>query len=439
MDHSHELSRHAESIQTYWLGLDALFEYDRMPSWHTAKSGDFLVSKEPKVTFFISHPWQSSTMPDPNGEQWCTLRLLFRHLLGVHGPVPLRDGGLLVYSGLFPPSFQAYATKIDIAMGLSHHSSTGLRSAHHAVHRISVNESIEKLAQGDLLKDQYRRQLRKNVCLWIDYCCLPQEPRSPEEQCYFEHALPQLTYLAAHSTVIALWPCEADQCRRAWCLAEATIQNSVTSASLVRVDKDNLLDFDIPITLSPPGKYAPSFVDVTSQTAQAIDSLLIAARSARTSDDIMSCLREQGVECTELRDLPLLSAALFAAAAPPGRIGWRAVLINTASVTCELIWWVLALPVVCQYPLNTLTERAGIFFVDEADMTDRGYLIRFTSWILMSLSMLLFGALTIMSVLLLFCLLPINLIHRWLHNANISVRGKFIAKVAFAGLKTEVR
>jgi hypothetical protein len=59
------------------------------------------------------------------------------------------------------------------------------------------------------------------IGIWYDYLCLPQHPRSPEEQSLFDKLLPEIAALTLCTMPILVVDGDMEYSTRAWCVAEA--------------------------------------------------------------------------------------------------------------------------------------------------------------------------------------------------------------------------
>jgi hypothetical protein len=192
------------------------------------------VDEQPMALLFISHRWDNPAHPDLSGLQIHTLQsVLQRTCSAVRAlfsdqaqrlflmPVLEREGSLQA---------EELARRI---LGF------GPFSDNHSV-RLTNSRRKEIIDNVYALEsDAFDLWMLGKIGVWIDYCCIPQAPRTAAEQAYFDDNLLNLDILLASSTVIALRREGDDYSERAWCVSEIWLgaQQSFTRSLFVDMDR----------------------------------------------------------------------------------------------------------------------------------------------------------------------------------------------------------
>lgn len=232
-----------------WVPLTMLIEvgrFHRMQEW-----ADRLVDSVETSNFhcFVSHRWLTPTHPDPDGVQGGLIAWqLVAHLCEAVFVGHLR--------GLSAP--RRYNHNINAHVGLAG-SELAESLLVNVVRRTltaetlplafeearSIEEFLEDRGVESAARDPDLAQLRglfatrpllaqcaTRINIWYDYSCMPQEPRTAEEQRLFEDGLSQLNALQALGVTVVLLDDVSNYLCRAWCILEAVFADSVLPAPL---------------------------------------------------------------------------------------------------------------------------------------------------------------------------------------------------------------
>jgi hypothetical protein len=222
----------------WWLPLDGLIRQARLVRWQDL-GGELVATIRPgQLPVFISHRWLAVDQPDPKGRQ---ARLIAWHLLAAIGEA----ANIAEARGLHEP--RRRSTIVDHCVGIE--GSELAEACLVALLRPTVDigmlgelvaetRSIEELVDDDLVSfaeaDEGLAEMRgllercpllaelmSRIHLWIDYCCLPQPPRTEPEQAEFMAGLRLLNTAQLLGLTVILLDAVEDYTRRAWCLLEA--------------------------------------------------------------------------------------------------------------------------------------------------------------------------------------------------------------------------
>jgi hypothetical protein len=236
-----------------WLPLTVLIEtgrLQRMQDWSerletTTRPGSFYT--------FMSHRWLTPTHPDPAGLQagliaWQLLAhlceaVMVASLRGLH--TPRRFHPMLGFVVGIAGSELAELLLVNVLR-----SSVDARSLASMFEEVrSIEHLLEDrgldaaMADPDLatIRESLRQRpglqaCASRICLWYDYSCMPQEPRTPPEQAAFEAGLRQLNRIQTLCHTSVLLDEVTDYLSRGWCLLEAVFADSVAPSPLQVLD-----------------------------------------------------------------------------------------------------------------------------------------------------------------------------------------------------------
>lgn len=242
-----------------WLPLLTLIgsgRFERYQEWSNS-----LVTGVLPGTFycFLSHRWLTPTAPDPDGVQarltaWQFFSAMCEavyvaHERGVHTPrkhselfsnaVGVAGSELaesllvnVVRKALDPPALTAVREEILSLQEIT--ADNGVQAAH-------SDAGLARL-RGLVAGHPLLGGLLSRVCLWYDYSCLPQKPRTPEEQAQFEHGMQQFGLLQALGRTAVLLDDADDYLSRAWCTLEVLTADLMQNFDvLVGADRPTLV------------------------------------------------------------------------------------------------------------------------------------------------------------------------------------------------------
>lgn len=414
-----ELARKRKAL---WMSLEALYDFEEIPEFHTLRQSGYLTAREPKIKFFISHPWETPVEPDPSGHQWKVLKETFRHYLNPYDWTGLHDGG--AGSHIMPPRVEKYIMRIDSHYGFNIEFSKSIQNVYRVREQIPSQclYYLHDYIKGGTVTEGQHHKIQRNIGIWLDYCCLPQKNLTPDEEEYIRYMMPQIIYLAAISTMLALWQNEDKQMKRAWCFVEYTINYSAGNFGVVKPKTEY--------------KYVPyanlndkiMFANLAANTTKEVENILTLARSSNTFEDVFSWMKSNGKKCTIPSDLSLLAKAVFASNVPVRKMGFQAVLLSIIANSLELFWLLIMFPFLAMYPLasniGVKMDRMSNEHPDIESLKKFWLIIpAFTYTLIFGLICILIGALSLIFY-------PIEFFRQKLKSSLLRSRGDYILKIS---------
>jgi len=225
-------------LRVNWLPLLALVDAGQFGPMQQCRTE--LVSETFAGNFycFLSHRWLTPAAPDPDGMQarltaWQLVSALCEAIYvaqgrGLHVPRKVSD----FVNSAVGPSGSGLAESLIVNVLRYALDAAGLAEVHaeilplqeitadngvRAGHADSELTRLRELIAGHRLL----RSLLERVHIWYDYSCLPQEPRTADEQVEFEQGMRQLGLLQLVGRTAILLDEADDYLTRAWCTLEA--------------------------------------------------------------------------------------------------------------------------------------------------------------------------------------------------------------------------
>jgi hypothetical protein len=210
--------------------------------WRMQHRRDRLVSATTPGRFycFVSHRWLAVAEPDPEGRQAAVLAWqMFAHLCdavrvakirGLHTPrkfirrtsAPVGPAGSSLAEALLVNVLRPAADERLIEQAWQevlkeeHLTATyGVPTAHQDIGLTTLSEVVRR--------SPVLRSLLDRIFLWYDYSCLPQAPRSSEDELLFRTCLPHLPTIQLLGRTAILLDDAVDYLSRAWCSLEALV------------------------------------------------------------------------------------------------------------------------------------------------------------------------------------------------------------------------
>ena len=302
---------------TYWLPLPALIAAGRFGRMQDI-TADLVPSTEPGNHYcFVSHRWLTPTAPDPDGDQarllaWQLVAAMCEavyvaHERGLHTPRKISKIGELPIGAYGSDLAEAFIVNVlrhqlrpaDLDAVRAEIDALQKETADRGVPAGHTDTGLRRLRE--LVAAHPRlRSLLTHVHVWYDYSCMPQQPRTPEEQAVFEEGL---THLEIHQllgrTAILLDDAD-DYLTRAWCTLEALTADAARTVDLlVGADRSTV---------------------VAGRTEHHLDTLLrdrphVVWRGLLDTEVFgvqtpAECLRRLDLAATDERDLPAIYRAL---------------------------------------------------------------------------------------------------------------------------------
>ncbi|MGW1505601.1 hypothetical protein ACWCQW_45285 [Streptomyces mirabilis] len=318
-----------------WLPLDELIWWTRFPRMQEASRlvrGVF--PKRHHV--FVSHRWLDTGQPDPDGTQ---ARLVAWHLVasmceavrvahrrGLHTPrqvapaamhMPVGVAGSDLAECLLVGVLREVLDGTSLAPVAQELERVGIDAVERGAAEASEDIGLERLSA---LLDELPalRPLLERIHIWYDYTCVPQAPRTPEEQGLFRSTLESLFLLQLAGRTLILLDDVADYLGRAWCSLEAAAAQAATAGGQ-------------PDILHTGGRARPSgpATDAESLRSLVHDRQLVIWRGLLDTELFRlqtreECLRRLGLSMAEPDDLPYLYDRMLSFAVPHGRMSRQA-------------------------------------------------------------------------------------------------------------------
>jgi hypothetical protein len=187
-------------------------------------------------TLFISHRWDSLEHPDPSGRQITALQNFLKQI-----PVVIRalfcdlDERLSLVPDLEKEGTLQAEEIARRILGYGPFAEEHINQHGHSPRQ----EIAEKIKTFD--QESFDLWILGRIGIWIDYCSIPQLPRSEVEQTKFDSTLAQLDQLLDYATVVSLRRECDDYTERAWCVSEVLLgaKRSFTRSLFIDVDRIN--------------------------------------------------------------------------------------------------------------------------------------------------------------------------------------------------------
>jgi hypothetical protein len=230
------LDDRAGNAYSRWLSLPDLIGFGGFPRMQDARDVLSTGTRPGHFYAFVSHRWHGATHPDPDGHQ---SRLVAWRLFGAlcdavrvarrRGPHTPRQ--LARHLGV-PVGPAGSALAESILVNTLRSGSDDLAGAAREVE--SIAEHVDDLGAAQARADvgltrlagivadlPVLRSLLGRLHVWYDYSCMPQSPRTADEQALFDQTLARLTWLQVSARTLILLDDVLDYLGRAWCNFEA--------------------------------------------------------------------------------------------------------------------------------------------------------------------------------------------------------------------------
>ncbi|MFC8125721.1 hypothetical protein [Streptomyces sp. NPDC057302] len=319
-----------------WLPLDELIGSARFPEMREVASRLARGVLPGRHHVFVSHRWHGVDQPDPDGTQ---ARLVAWHLFaslceavrvahrrGLHTPRRVNHAAMNMPVGmagsdlaecllvgvlrevLDAASLTPVAREVDRA---------GLDAIELGAARACDDVGLRRLHELlDTLPSL--RPLLQRIHLWYDYSCVPQAPRTREEQVLFRQTIESLFLLQFAGRTLVLLDDVADYLGRAWCSLEA-----VNSLACTLGGRPDVLLAHGPARPSGPATDAESLRSLVNDRQLVIWRGLLDTELFRLQTR-EECVRRLGLAMADPGDLPYLYDRMLATAVPNGRMSRQA-------------------------------------------------------------------------------------------------------------------
>lgn len=348
--------------------LERFQDLDKSDVWMTA-------DEQPMALLFLSHRWDASAHPDPSGQQLRTLQALAKRTCAVTRALFADRNGRLALVPHLDKEGTLQAEELARRMLGQGPFSGGTPARNARESRTMIRERVRALDA-----ESFDRWLLERIGLWVDYCCVPQAPRTDAEQARFEKTLMRLDGLLSSATVVAVRRQDDDYPMRAWCVSEVWLSAKRSFARSLFVDIDRAKE-DLPVAAVA----APSTTDVNvlSVLKDSFESDLKAFREAVARwQTTHGALDELAPDAWSAYRSLQGSGFLAAAYDPnPARRGIEAI----RSISTEIIerWWMSDAPAtldLCEL-LNRTMAQHELLATDPSDRVYLGLLLSSAGWI----------------------------------------------------------
>lgn len=195
---------------------------------------------------FVSHRWLTPTHPDPEGLQAASVAWqLVGHLLNavwagvargrhvarktsfghrVIGPSSTELGESILANLLSPLQDVQFSLIVEEAERFADVDDLGVALGRSDHGLKQMRDRLEKTPMLKALLGQFR--------VWYDYSCMPQEPRTPEEESRFEMLLAQLGLIQTLGRTVVVLDGVEQYLSRGWCTYEVLLSNEYLSSTL---------------------------------------------------------------------------------------------------------------------------------------------------------------------------------------------------------------
>jgi hypothetical protein len=246
-----------------WVPFLELLEaghFKRMQQWR-----DRLVSVTAPGCFycFVSHRWLAVAEPDPEGRQAVLLAWqMFAHLCeavrvarirGLRAPrkfvammsSPVGPSGSSLAEALLVNVLRPATDDSLIEQAWREALSVEHLTAAYGVATADQDVGLTKLS--NVVRElSVLRSLCERIFLWYDYSCMPQAPRSVEDERLFRQALPHLPSMQLLGRTAILLDDAEDYLSRAWCTLEAVVADPHDTIDLLVGSKRGTARFGSP-------------------------------------------------------------------------------------------------------------------------------------------------------------------------------------------------
>ena len=339
-----------------WLPLGRLINagrFLRMQEW----TDELMCDTTPEHYYcFISHRWLTPTHPDPEGLQarftaWQLVGYLCEavHVAYERGlrrprrvnPVfgrPIGPAGTELAESLLINVLRVALQDDDLAQAAAEVRKIESLLDDYGVAAAAQDNGLHTLA-GILSGSPVLHKLVDRIHLWYDYSCLPQPPRTDDEQALFHAGLNALNACQLLGRTAVLLDDAEDYLSRAWCTLEAVFADQIVAIDpLVGSHR----------TTAVGGRAEEYFHNLLQEQAHLVWRAILDTEVFRVQDGLQ-CMTRLGLAVTNLNDLPFIYERLRALRGP------RKIHIDPS----ELVTGVLPLPVVDEDKTTVVMSKGG--------------------------------------------------------------------------------
>jgi hypothetical protein len=228
-----------------WLPLPLLVQagrFRRMQEW----AGQLETTTFPDRYYaFVSHRWLTQAHPDPEGRQaqqvaWQLVAYLCEairvaQLRGLHQPrlkslagFPIGAQGSELAESMIVNVLRQALDGESLGRAAAEAAAIGELSRDYGVTAAAADPGLRNL-RGVLARHPALAALLARISVWYDYRCLPQPPRTNDEDTLFHQGLEALNPCQVLGITLVLLDDAEDYLTRAWCTLEGLVADSVGS------------------------------------------------------------------------------------------------------------------------------------------------------------------------------------------------------------------
>jgi len=228
-----DLKRAEVSIQV--IAFFDLLQMGSFKEWKNCSNRRIPISSSSRITILVSHRWESIKEPDPSGLQFHgVIRFIIQSCMAAMGSTPnifnnVDASEVIVNQRLFSQLVSLYR---EYTQQVTERPKQLAREIFQETKQLknyldsTIGQVNSNLVVLDLMPLTY---MMLQIEIWYDYTCLPQQPRSLEEQTYFNRELESLSKYFGKYFSLIIW--SSEDIKRAWCFMEAIVgwKNSLQS------------------------------------------------------------------------------------------------------------------------------------------------------------------------------------------------------------------
>ena len=230
----------------FWLPFAVLVEGGALPRFQSARTELRQATQTGSVYYFVSHRWLATSEPDREGSQ--ARFLAWQLFAAVCEAIEIvRDRGLSATrqaSPLLNVPVGRFGSRLaeSLVVGLLQPGLDDTQVQKAADEVAACDSDLVDRGSSMADRDTDLRQLREwlstmpivrglldKVFIWYDYSCLPQAPRSEEDEPLFRDGLAHLNHVQVLGATVILLDEIDEYLGRAWCVLEAITADSVAS------------------------------------------------------------------------------------------------------------------------------------------------------------------------------------------------------------------
>ena len=309
---------------SFWLPISTVIRVGRLRRFQDGRHEVAAETKPGHFYCFVSHRWLATTEPDPAGTQAAFLAWqIFSHLCDAirvaqyrgltqprlrHlalGPIVGVAGGDLA-EALLVNVLRPALDVATVAEAWKEVRSIASLIEHNGVVSAAGDTGLQRLRQT-LDACPILAALMARIHVWYDYSCMPQPPRTPEDEVLFREGLQNLVAIQLLGHTVVLLDEAEDYLSRGWCTLEALVADSdaVSMELLIGSARKTAGDGTAEHYFQMLLQDRPHIV-----WRAVLDTEVLRVQTAE------ECVERLGLSVTDPRDLPFIYQQLRTLAAP---------------------------------------------------------------------------------------------------------------------------